>query len=53
MQHHVGEVEVVRLRPSQAPVEFEGEAGERPVGLVGPGVGEGDTPVVTPHQRGE
>ena len=53
VQQHVGQVEVVRVGSSEAPVEFEGETGERSVGLVRPGVGEGDPPVVRLQQGGE
>ena len=53
VQHHVGQVEAQRVGPSQAPVELEGETGEWPVGLVGPGVAQRDAPVVRGHQGGE
>jgi len=37
----------------QQPVQPEGEGGERPVGLVGPGVGQGHTPVVRLEEVGQ
>ena len=53
VEEDVGQVEGERVRPSQAPVQSEGETGEGPVGLVGPGVSERDPPVVSGHQGGE
>ena len=46
MQDNVGQVEVKRLGAGQHPVNPEGEARERAVGLVRARVGEGDTPEI-------
>ena len=53
VQQDVGQVEAQGVGPSQHPVQLEGEAGERPVGLVGAGVGERNAPVVRGQQGGE
>ena len=46
MEEQVGQVELGGGARGEEPVELEGEGGERPVGLVGAGVGEGDAPEV-------
>ena len=46
MEYHIGQVEVERIVAADVPVKLEGEAGDGPVGLVGPNVIQGHAPVV-------
>ena len=53
MEEQVGQVELGRRARSKDPVQSEGERCERPVGLVGAGVGERNAPEVGGDQGGE
>ena len=50
MEHHIGQMEVERIVAGDVPVQLEGEAGDGPVGLVGPSVIQGHAPVVAGNQ---
>ena len=53
MEEQVGQVELGGGAWGEQPVQLEGEGGERPVGLVGAGVGERNAPEVGGDQGGE
>ena len=50
MEYHIGQMEVERVVASCQPVQFERQAGDGSVGLVGSCMGQRHAPVVAGHQ---